>query len=78
VLKRRHRNAAVTVSYKWRRRDLRAERGRLRFQLGKWRLKALKAAARLGLYDWHRALDVFAAPYEKQLGALISRRAKPY
>jgi GT2 family glycosyltransferase len=77
VLKRRHRNAAVTISYKWRRRDLRGERGRLGFQLGKWRLKALKAAARLGHYDWHRALDVFVAPDEKQRGALISRRAKP-
>lgn len=78
LLKRRHRNAAIAVSYRWRRRDLRGERRGLRFQFGKMALKTLSAATRLGFYDWHRALDAFASPYESQLGAIIGRRAKPY
>lgn len=77
-LKRRHRNAAIAVSYRWRRRELRRERRGLRFQLGKIALKTLSAATRIGFYDWHRALDAFASPYESKLGAIIGRRAKPY
>jgi glycosyltransferase involved in cell wall biosynthesis len=78
LLKRRHRNAAISVSYKWRRRDLRRELRGIRFQIGKLALKGLTTAAHLGLYDWRRALDAFAAPYETELGAVIARRTKPY
>ncbi|WP_088345780.1 MULTISPECIES: glycosyltransferase [Rhodomicrobium] len=77
-LKRRHRNAAIIESYRWGRRALRRERRGLRFQLGKMALKTLSTATRLGIYDWHRALDAFASPYESQLGAIIGRRTKPY
>lgn len=77
LLQRRHRNAAISVSVSWRKRELRRELTGLRFQLRKVGLTTLSAAARLGLYDWHRALDRFAAPYELQLGAMLSRNAKP-
>ncbi|MGB0084702.1 MAG: glycosyltransferase [Rhodomicrobiaceae bacterium] len=77
-LQRRHRDAAVKVSYQCRRRELRREQTGFAFQIRKLSLKALSAATRFGFYDWHRALDVFAAPYESQIGALIRRRTKPY
>ncbi len=79
LLTRRHRNAAITVSYKWRRRDLRLRQGvGAAFHFKKSALKAFSAATKLGVYDWHRALDAFAAPYELELGGIIGRRTTPY
>jgi glycosyltransferase involved in cell wall biosynthesis len=78
MLNRRHRSAALTVSYKWQRRDLREVRRGISFQLGKIALKTRATAAKLGLYDWNQALDAFAAPYESQIAHVISRRTAPY
>lgn len=78
LLTPRHRRAAVAAFYKWHRRDLRRQLSGAAFQIKKTFLKARAAAAKLGLYDWHRALDAFAAPYERQLGGVVSRHTKPY
>lgn len=78
VFNQRHHNAAITVVYKWCKRDLRSKLRGPSFHLQKTRLKALSAAAKLGLYDWHRALDAFVAPYELQLGGIVKRRITPY
>jgi glycosyltransferase involved in cell wall biosynthesis len=77
-LRRHHRVAAIKTSYKLRRRELRSQHRGLAFHIPKNALKLFSMAARLGLYDWHRALDVFASHYENRIPALISRRAKPY
>lgn len=78
LLQKRHRNAALSVSYKWCRRELRRQHQGPAFQLRKAALKAVSAAARLGLYDWSRALDAFAAPFELQIGGVVHGHATPY
>ncbi len=77
ILTPRHRRAAVTSFYKWRRRELRRQLHGIAFQRKKVLLKTISAAAKFGFYDWHRALDAFAAPYEQQLNDSISRRTTP-
>ena len=77
ILTPRHRRAAVTSFYKWRRRELRRQLHGIAFQRKKVLLKTISAAAKFGFYDWHRALDTFAAPYEQQLNDSISRRTTP-
>jgi hypothetical protein len=73
LLRRQHRNAAISELYKWSysgtRKDLRG------WQLRAWkmRLKMLRVVTCAGLYDWHSALDAFASQYEKEL-APISKR----
>ncbi len=74
----RHRKAALVIAYKWRKRDLRKKLNGLSFFIQKTRLRALSTAAKLGFFDWHRALDAFAAPYEQELGGIVDRRTTPY
>jgi GT2 family glycosyltransferase len=78
LLQKRHRHAALTVSYKWCRRELRRQHAGPAFQLRKAALKAVSAAAKLGFYDWSRALDVFAAPFELQIDGVVHGRAAPF
>lgn len=78
LLSPHHRRAAITAFYKWRRRDLCKQLGGIAFQIKKNPLKARSLAVKLGFCDWNRALDRFAAPYEKELGGIVKRRTKPY
>jgi glycosyltransferase involved in cell wall biosynthesis len=78
LLSPHHRRAAITAFYKWRRRELRKQVNGMAFQLRKNFLKAGSIAAKLGFCDWNRALDRFAAPYEKELGGIVKRRITPY
>ena len=78
LLRRRHRNAALAEFVKW-------SSGRLRSDVHGWQLRArrmklrlLCLAAKLGLYDWHAALDEFAAMYEPELAPIFRRRVKQY
>jgi glycosyltransferase involved in cell wall biosynthesis len=74
LLQRRHRIAALAEFNKWSRDRLRGELYGWRFGARRMKLRLMSAATRLGLYNWHSALDAFARMYEAELVPVLRKQ----